>query len=268
MGGFQPLESNCVRLPVGHHIETTDALVHFWPRRLAEEKLRVARKEFEHILELGIIRPSSSSWPPKYNYKKKKKKTRTHTHKNNNNGDWRFCGDYRALNKNTVPDHYTLSNIQDFNVNLEGATIFFPKVDRTLAYHHISDADEDLPKTAITAPFCLFEFLGMHFGLRNAAQTFQRFIDAVTRGLPFVFAYVDDLILVASSTPEEHTNHLRLLFETCRQRHYHQRRKKWVWRNGAQLPWTPTEPRQHRTFAVRSAGGQGLSKAHVDHKAP
>lgn len=52
----------------------------------------------------------------------------------------------------------------------------------------------------------------MPFGLSNAAQSFQRFIDAVTRGLPFVYSYVDDL-LVASSTAEEHTTHLRLLFE-------------------------------------------------------
>ena len=64
-------------------------------------------------------------------------------------------------------------------------------------------------------PFGIFEFLRMPFGLRNAAQSFQRFIDAVTRGLPFVFAYVDDL-LIASKSPEEHTTHLDLLFERLR----------------------------------------------------
>ncbi|XP_077544237.1 uncharacterized protein LOC144156219 [Haemaphysalis longicornis] len=40
----------------------------------------------------------------------------------------------------------------------------------------------------------------MPFGLRNAAQMFQRFIDTVTRGLPFVYGYVDDL-LAASIWP-------------------------------------------------------------------
>ena len=48
----------------------------------------------------------------------------------------------------------------------------------------------------------------MPFGLRNAAQMFQRLIC----GLPFVYAYLDDL-LVASSTEEKHEARLRLLFE-------------------------------------------------------
>ena len=52
----------------------------------------------------------------------------------------------------------------------------------------------------------------MSFGLRNAASTFQRFIDEVVRGLDFVFAYVDDL-LVASDTEENHIKHLSQLFE-------------------------------------------------------
>ena len=52
----------------------------------------------------------------------------------------------------------------------------------------------------------------MPFGLRNAAQTFQRFMDQVLSGLPFAYDYIDD-ILVASSTEEEHLVHLR---EVCK----------------------------------------------------
>ena len=43
----------------------------------------------------------------------------------------------------------------------------------------------------------LFKFLHMPFGLRNAAQTFQHFIDHFLHGFDFGFAYIDDL-LVAS----------------------------------------------------------------------
>ena len=46
-------------------------------------------------------------------------------------------------------------------------------------------------------PFGLFEFLRMQFGLRNAAQSFQRFMDNVYRGLNFVFVYIDDVLIAA-----------------------------------------------------------------------
>ncbi len=75
----------------------------------------------------------------------------------------------------------------------------------------------DIPKTAITTPFGLYEFVRMPFGLKNAAQTFQRFIDQVLCGLTFCYAYIDD-VLVASTSPEEHLRHLQLVFE--RLQHY------------------------------------------------
>nr|CAH8874048.1 unnamed protein product [Trichobilharzia regenti] len=77
-------------------------------------------------------------------------------------------------------------------------------------------ATEDIPKTAIITPFGLFEFLRMPFGLRNAAQTFQRFIDEVFRGLDFVYAYLDDC-LIASPDKETHLRHLDLAFDRLRQ---------------------------------------------------
>ena len=55
----------------------------------------------------------------------------------------------------------------------------------------------------------------MPFGLRNAAQTFQRLMDEVMQQLPGVFVYLDD-VLVASSSPAEHVCHLRQLFEALR----------------------------------------------------
>lgn len=43
----------------------------------------------------------------------------------------------------------------------------------------------DIPKTAITTPFGLFEFIIMPYDLKNAAQTFQRFIHEVIQDLDF-----------------------------------------------------------------------------------
>ncbi|GFR14806.1 gag-pol polyprotein [Trichonephila clavata] len=51
----------------------------------------------------------------------------------------------------------------------------------------------------------------MTYGLRNASQTFQRFMNTVLSGLDFLFCYLND-ILIASADEETHKKHLRILF--------------------------------------------------------
>ncbi|GBN42301.1 Transposon Ty3-I Gag-Pol polyprotein [Araneus ventricosus] len=69
----------------------------------------------------------------------------------------------------------------------------------------------DIHKTAVITPIGLFEYVLMTFGLRNAAQTIQRYIDSIIREIPSCYAYVDDL-LIASVDQESHKSDLDLVF--------------------------------------------------------
>jgi len=188
---------------VEHHIETTGRPVFAKARRLDPVKLKQAKAEFLALEKAGIVRRSSSQWASPLHMVRKK------------DGSWRPCGDFRRLNAISAADRYPLPNMADITASLAGNKIF-SKLDLKKGYHQIPVHEADIKKTAIITPFGLFEFRRVPFGLKNAGMTFQRFMDRVLAGLPFVIVYLDD-ILVASPDMATHKEHLKAVLDRLRE---------------------------------------------------
>ena len=185
---------------VYHRIETgSNPPVFAKTRQLSETKLKIAQEGFRALQSSGVITPSESEWRSPLQLVPK------------NNGEYRPCGDYRALNTITKVDRYPIPNINSFSSKLVNKK-YFSKIDLTSAYHQIKVHPDDVSKTAITTPFGLFEYKYMPFGLRNAASTFQRAMDKIFSTLLSVFIYLDE-ILVFSDDLESHLRDLEKVFE-------------------------------------------------------
>jgi hypothetical protein len=171
------------------------------PNELAELKIQL-----QDLLEKGFIRPSSSPWGCPAIFVKKKDQTH------------RMCVEYRPLNEVTIKNKYPLPRIDILFDQLTGARVF-SKIDLRSGYHQIRIRPEDIPKTAFTMQFRLFEYLVMSFGLTNAPAHFTYLMNSVF--MPeldkFVVVFIDD-ILIDSKTEEEHAKHLRIVL-TCLREH-------------------------------------------------
>lgn len=91
------------------------------------------------MLERKIISPSNSPWPSPVGLVKKK------------DGSFRFCIDYRALNRITRRYIYSMPRIDDVLDCLQGATTF-SSMDIRSGYWKIPMHEADKEKTAFATP--------------------------------------------------------------------------------------------------------------------
>ena len=157
------------------------------------------KEEINKLLEAGVIRNSHSSWSAPIIIVPK--------------GDGGKCLiiDYRALNKVTRKFVWPMPKVEDIFSQLNGAK-YFSTLDLRARYHHIGLTTDSIPKTAFTSPFGKYKYVKVPFGLAQAPAYFQELMTGVLKDLPFAMAYLDNIIIY-SSTPKEHLEHIRTVFE-------------------------------------------------------
>nr|ABA98022.1 retrotransposon protein, putative, Ty3-gypsy subclass [Oryza sativa Japonica Group] len=175
------------------------------PYRMAANELAEVKKQVDEQLQKGYIRPSTSPWGAPVIFVEKKDKTK------------RMCVDYCALNEVTIKNKYPLLRIDDLFDQLKGAEVF-SKIDLRSGYHQLRIQEEDIPKTAFTTRYGLYECTVMSFGLTNAPAFFMNLMNKVFMEFldKFVVVFIDD-ILIYSKSEEEHEQHLRLVLEKLKE---------------------------------------------------
>ncbi|WVZ52398.1 hypothetical protein U9M48_003459 [Paspalum notatum var. saurae] len=158
------------------------------PNIMAPDELKELKVQLQEQLDKGFIRPSSSPWGCPALFVEKK-----------DQGGKRLCVDYRPLNA------------------LAGAKVF-SKIDLRSGYYQIKIREEDIPKTAFSTRYGLYEYLVMSFGLTNAAAFFMYMMNSVFMNEldKFVAVFIDD-ILIYSKSKEEHKEHLRIVLARLRE---------------------------------------------------
>ena len=169
------------------------------PYPIAMKHYNWVKEEIDKLLEAGVIRNSHSNWSAPIIVVPK------------GDGGKHLVIDYRALNNVMRKFVWPMPKVEDIFSKLNGAK-YFSTLNLRAGYHHIELTTDSIPKTAFTSPFGKYEYVKVPFRLAQAPAYFQELMTGVLKDLPFAMAYLDDIIIY-SSTPEEHLQHIRTVFE-------------------------------------------------------
>lgn len=166
-------------------------------RPLGKHKRTIEGEELKRLIEWDAIEPSSSTLSFPIVIVRQGDK-------------WRYCIDYRQLNRHTISDAYPMQRSDTIFASLGGMQ-WFSSLDAARGYHQLPLAEEDRWKTAFGTHHGFFQYKTMPFGLKNAPAIFQRFMETqILANLRWKSAlvYIDDVI-VFTKTLEEHSVALR-----------------------------------------------------------
>lgn len=131
------------------------------------------------------------------------------------NGDIRICGDYKVtINKYLSDFKYPLPLIDEIFASLEGGEVY-TKLDLSNAYNQLILDEKSQMICTWSTPIGTLKMKRLPFGVKPAASIFQKTIENLLRGIPFVVAYQDD-ITISGKNMHQHIQNLKtVLTKLC-----------------------------------------------------
>jgi hypothetical protein len=179
-----------------------------------------------------------------------------------------MCVDYRPLNVVTIKNKYLLHRIDVLFDQLAGAKVF-SKIDLRSGYYQIKIRASDVPKTAFSTRYRLYEFLVMSFGLTSAPAYFMYLMNSVFMNEldKFVVVFIDD-ILIYSKSEAEHAKHLRIVLQRLRDHKLYAKFSKCeFWLDSVKF-LGHTVSKEGIRGSYQSAGGHGLEATQISTSNP
>ena len=168
----------------------------------------------KELLDVGLIQPSRAPYGAPVLFQKK------------HDGSLHMCLDYRALNKVTIKNKYSIPLVAELFGKLS-KTSYFTKLDLRSSYLQVWIAAGNEEKTICVTRYSSFKFLVMPFRLTNAFATFYNLMNDVLFDYfdAVVVVYLDDIV-VYSQTLIEHEKHLMMVFQRLREHMFYVKPEK------------------------------------------
>ncbi len=168
------------------------------PYRIHPSRVEQVRKELEEMEKLGIVQQATSEWSSPVTLVPKQ------------DGSIRFCVDYRKVNALTRKDVFPLPRVDDC-VEAVGNARYLTKIDCLRGFWQVPLTDRAKDISCFSTLGKTYKFNVMPFGLTNAPATFQRLMAEVTKNVPNVAVYLDDVVVYSHSW-SDHLAQLDALF--------------------------------------------------------
>ena len=200
-----PGEKPGVSTVMTHKIRLEDETPVYKPQyRIPHVHQAALDKEVEQMRADNVISPSKSPYNSPLVVVPKK------------DGSLRLCVDFRGLNKKIIADRFPLPVMSEVLQNLANSDTF-TTLDCMAGFWQIALDENSKEKTAFSTREGHFHFNVLPFGLKDAANSFERAAMSALADLVgnTVLVYLDDLIICSKGT-EEHFRKLRKVLEKLR----------------------------------------------------
>jgi hypothetical protein len=172
---------------------------------LNNKELKKLKRQINDLMERSYIHPNKSPYGAPVLFMGKK------------DGKLSMCIDYRALNKITIKNNYSLPIIDDL-FNMLNRAQYFNWIDLKLGYYQIHIMDGNVEKTTMKMRYGSYEFLVMLFGLCNAPSTFITLMNSIFHDKldKFLIIYINDIFTYFKSV-EDHARHLEYVLQRLKE---------------------------------------------------